>query len=38
MPAEADGLVFWMAPLIVVFAAFTVFIVVAIRSTHAVTA
>src|SRR5712675_3548168 len=37
MPAEADGLVFWMAPLIVVFAAFTVFIVVPFGPTHAVT-
>src|SRR6202022_2792442 len=25
MPAEADGFVFWMAPLLVVLAAFTVF-------------
>jgi NADH-quinone oxidoreductase subunit H len=37
MPAEADGLVFWMAPLVVVFAAFTVFIVVPFGPTHAVT-
>src|ERR1700745_1190922 len=37
MPPEADGLVFWMAPLIVVFAAFTVFIVVPFGPTHAVT-
>src|SRR5450432_4513774 len=37
MPAEADGLVFWMAPLIVVLAAFTVFIVVPFGPTHAVT-
>jgi NADH-quinone oxidoreductase subunit H len=37
MPAEADALVFWMAPLIVVFAAFTVFIVVPFGPTHAVT-
>jgi len=37
MPAEADGLVFWMAPMIVVFAAFTVFIVVPFGATHAVT-
>ena len=37
MPAEADGLVFWMAPLMVVLAAFTVFIVVPFGPTHAVT-
>src|SRR5437588_12294522 len=37
MPAEADGLVFWMAPLIVVLAAFTVFVVVAFGPTHAIT-
>jgi NADH-quinone oxidoreductase subunit H len=37
MPAEADGFVFWMAPLIVVLAAFTVFIVVPFGPTHAVT-
>ncbi len=37
MPTEADGLVFWMAPLIVVLAAFTVFIVVPFGPTHAVT-
>jgi NADH-quinone oxidoreductase subunit H len=37
MPAEADGLVFWIAPLIVVLAAFTVFIVVPFGPTHAVT-
>src|SRR5450755_111435 len=37
IPAEADALVFWMAPLIVVFAAFTVFIVVPFGPTHAVT-
>ena len=37
MPAEADGLVFWMAPLIVVLAAFTVFVVVPFGPTHAVT-
>jgi len=30
---EADGFVFWMAPLIVVLAAFTVFMS-ALRSTH----
>jgi NADH-quinone oxidoreductase subunit H len=37
MPSEADGFVFWMAPLIVVLAAFTVFIVVPFGPTHAVT-
>ena len=37
MPAEADGLVFWIAPLMVVLAAFTVFIVVPFGPTHAVT-
>jgi NADH-quinone oxidoreductase subunit H len=37
MPAEADGLIFWAAPLIVVLAAFTVFIVVPFGPTHAVT-
>jgi NADH-quinone oxidoreductase subunit H len=37
MPAQADGFVFWMAPLIVVLAAFTVFIVVPFGPTHAVT-
>jgi NADH-quinone oxidoreductase subunit H len=37
MPAEADKFVFWLAPLIVVIAAFTVFIVVPFGPTHAVT-
>ncbi len=37
MPAEADALVFWMAPLIVVLAAFTVFVVVPFGPTHAIT-
>jgi NADH-quinone oxidoreductase subunit H len=37
MPAQADGFVFWMAPLFVVLAAFTVFIVVPFGPTHAVT-
>ncbi|HET7206783.1 MAG TPA: NADH-quinone oxidoreductase subunit NuoH [Terriglobales bacterium] len=37
MPAEADKLVFWVAPLIVVIAAFTTFIVVPFGPTHAVT-
>ena len=37
MPAEADGFVFWIAPLLVVLSAFTVFIVVPFGPTHAVT-
>src|SRR5580765_455312 len=37
MPAEADGFVFWIAPIIVVITAFTVFIVVPFGPTHAVT-
>ncbi|MBZ5719945.1 MAG: NADH-quinone oxidoreductase subunit H [Acidobacteriia bacterium] len=37
MPAEADKVVFWMAPLFVVMTAFTVFIVVPFGPTHAVT-
>ncbi len=37
MPAEADKLVFWLAPLIVVLAAFAVFTVVPFGPTHAVT-
>jgi len=37
MPAEADSFVFWMAPLIVVLAAFTVFVVVPFGPTHAIT-
>jgi NADH-quinone oxidoreductase subunit H len=37
MPAEADGFVFWMAPLLVVLAAFIVFVVVPFGPTHAVT-
>jgi NADH-quinone oxidoreductase subunit H len=37
MPAEADGFVFWMAPLIVVLSAFTVFVVVPFGPTHAIT-
>src|SRR5437868_10630537 len=37
MPAEADGFVFWVAPLLVVLAAFTVFIVVPFGPTYAVT-
>jgi NADH-quinone oxidoreductase subunit H len=37
MPAEADGFVFWVAPVLVVMTAFTVFIVVPFGPTHAVT-
>ena len=37
MPAEADPFVFWVAPLVVVITAFTVFIVVPFGPTHAVT-
>ena len=37
MPAAADPFVFWMAPLLVVITAFTVFIVVPFGPTHAVT-
>ena len=37
MPSEADRLVFWMAPLAVVIAAFTVYLVVPFGPTHAVT-
>jgi NADH-quinone oxidoreductase subunit H len=37
MPSEADGFVFWIAPLIVVLAAFTVFVVVPFGPTHAIT-
>jgi NADH-quinone oxidoreductase subunit H len=37
MPAEADAVVFWIAPFIVVLAAFTVFVVVPFGSTHAIT-
>jgi NADH-quinone oxidoreductase subunit H len=36
-PAEADPFVFWVAPLLVVITAFTVFIVVPFGPTHAVT-
>src|SRR5260370_727361 len=36
MPAEADGFVFWMAPLFVVLAALTVVIVVPFGPTHGV--
>jgi len=37
IPADADVTVFWMAPFIVVLAAFTVFVVVPFGPTHAVT-
>ena len=37
IPAEADKVVFWMAPFIVVLAAFTVFVVVPFGPTHAIT-
>jgi NADH-quinone oxidoreductase subunit H len=37
MPSQADGFVFWIAPIIVVITAFTVFIVVPFGPTHAVT-
>jgi NADH-quinone oxidoreductase subunit H len=37
IPAEADVVVFWVAPFIVVLAAFTVFIVVPFGPTHAIT-
>ena len=37
MPSEADGMMFWAAPLIVVLTAFTVFIVVPFGPQHAVT-
>src|SRR2546430_4873142 len=37
MPAEADPVVFWIAPLIVVITSFTVFIVVPFGPAHAVT-
>src|SRR5436305_5300329 len=37
IPAEADAAVFWLAPFIVVLAAFTVFVVVPFGPTHAIT-
>ncbi len=37
MPAEADGLIFWTAPFIVVLAAFTTFVVVPFGPTQAIT-
>jgi len=36
-PSQADGFVFWVAPIVVVITAFTVFIVVPFGPTHAVT-
>lgn len=37
IPSEADAFVFWVAPFIVVLAAFTVFVVVPFGPTHAIT-
>jgi NADH-quinone oxidoreductase subunit H len=37
MPTGADSVIFWTAPLIVVLAAFTVFVVVPFGPTHAIT-
>ena len=37
MPAEADAVIFWVAPFVVVLAAFTVFVVVPFGPTHAIT-
>ena len=37
MPAEADKVVFWLAPVAVMMAAFTVYIVIPFGPTHAVT-
>src|ERR1700756_1709411 len=37
IPAEADAVVFWVAPFIVVLAAFTVFVVVPFGPPHAIT-
>ena len=37
IPAEADAAIFWIAPFIVVLAAFTVFVVVPFGPTHAIT-
>ena len=37
IPAEADALIFWVAPFVVVLAAFTVFVVVPFGPTHAIT-
>jgi NADH-quinone oxidoreductase subunit H len=37
IPAEADAVIFWIAPFIVVLASFTVFVVVPFGPTHAIT-
>jgi NADH-quinone oxidoreductase subunit H len=37
IPAEADAFIFWIAPFMVVLAAFTVFVVVPFGPTHAIT-
>ncbi len=37
IPAEADAVIFWIAPFIVVMSAFTVFVVVPFGPTHAIT-
>jgi NADH-quinone oxidoreductase subunit H len=37
MPSEADAVIFWIAPFVVVLAAFTVFVVVPFGPTHAIT-
>jgi NADH-quinone oxidoreductase subunit H len=37
IPAEADAFIFWVAPFVVVLAAFTVFVVVPFGPTHAIT-
>src|SRR5450755_4298681 len=37
IPAEADAAIFWIAPFMVVLAAFTVFVVVPFGPTHAIT-
>ena len=37
MPAEADAVIFWVAPFVVVLAAFTTFVVVPFGPTHAIT-
>jgi NADH-quinone oxidoreductase subunit H len=37
IPAEADSIIFWTAPFIVVLAAFTTFVVVPFGPTHAIT-
>ncbi|MGB8581232.1 MAG: complex I subunit 1 family protein [Candidatus Sulfotelmatobacter sp.] len=37
MPSEADAVIFWVAPFVVVLAAFTTFVVVPFGPTHAIT-